>query len=190
MHLPDGLSHSSLKSLVQTVMNELSDEVVDRISKRIHATTNRYFPEGIDPPFEGEFGFVIMPFGEEYISSNVYKFGICPAVELNGLVTHRVDEDLECIAFMHKVFSAIRVARIIVADLTCARPNVLYELGIAHALNRNVIVICDRSHEIPADLSHFTVLKYDERDIGALQSSLAMAIRQNLQANFEESGNV
>ena len=48
----------------------------------------------------------------------------------------------------------------IVADLTSANPNVFYELGLAHALKKPVILITQSIADIPFDLKSYRLLEY------------------------------
>ncbi len=46
-----------------------------------------------------------------------------------------------------------------ICDLTDRNANVLYKTGIAHALNKNVIMIAQNIEDIPFGLSQFRVLE-------------------------------
>jgi len=58
------------------------------------------------------------------------------------------------------VFQAIVQSRFVICDLTKRNPNVLYETGIAHARNRNVLMIVQNEEDIPFDLRHIRFVKY------------------------------
>ena len=53
---------------------------------------------------------------------------------------------------MFDVFDEILRARFVIADLTGSNPNVFYELGIAHALKRNVVLLKRSGSVVPLDL--------------------------------------
>ena len=45
----------------------------------------------------------------------------------------------------------IKKARILVAELSGRNPNVFYELGVAHAMNKDVILITQTLEDVPFD---------------------------------------
>ncbi len=53
-------------------------------------------------------------------------------------------------------------ADIIIADLTGLNPNVFYELGIAHTLNKKVIIITKDIESLPFDLKSYRAKEYNE----------------------------
>jgi hypothetical protein len=50
---------------------------------------------------------------------------------------------------------------LVVADLTGARPNVYYELGVRHAIKTGTIIITQDFGALPSDLSNYFVFSYD-----------------------------
>ncbi len=61
---------------------------------------------------------------------------------------------------MRDVIASIDEAQLIIADLTGGNPNVFYELGVAHALNRPVILLTQSIEELPFDLASYRVISY------------------------------
>ena len=59
------------------------------------------------------------------------------------------------------IWRAIGAAQFIIADVTGRNPNVFYELGIAHTLGKDVILITQDSGDIPFDLTHLRHIQYD-----------------------------
>ncbi|MDT5272816.1 MAG: hypothetical protein QOH49_5002 [Acidobacteriota bacterium] len=60
------------------------------------------------------------------------------------------------------IFSEIAKADLIIADITDVNPNVMYELGIAHALKKPVLHIVEKGAErIPFDLAGSLYYVYD-----------------------------
>lgn len=53
---------------------------------------------------------------------------------------------------------------VIVANITGRNPNVMYELGIAHALGKHVILISDAPEELPIDIKSKQFLIYRDLD--------------------------
>jgi len=58
----------------------------------------------------------------------------------------------------------IQDARVLVADLTEKNANVFYELGLAHALGKPVVLISDNLADVPFDLQPLRVIIYDKND--------------------------
>lgn len=109
--------------------------------------------------------FVMMPFaipvGGYYES--VYK----PAVEKAKLKADRADADLYGTGkIIDQIWKGITSARVLLAELTNRNANVLYELGLAHALHKPVILVCSKANEedVPFDLRHVRVIYYDKDD--------------------------
>ena len=104
--------------------------------------------------------FVIMPFGgwfDDYYES-IYR----PAIEVSGLAVKRTDDLYRPGTIVNDIWSLTKEARILLADLTGKNPNVFYELGLAHALAKPVILVTDSMDDIPFDLRSLRVLEYDK----------------------------
>ncbi|HZX01600.1 hypothetical protein [Kribbella sp.] len=111
----------------------------------------------------GDTCFVMQPFsghlGAYYES--VYR----PAIEQAGLEPMRADNDLFGTGkIIDQVWRGINRAAVLVAELTSKNPNVFYELGIAHALHKPVVLVSSNEDDIPFDLRHIRVIVYDQRD--------------------------
>lgn len=54
----------------------------------------------------------------------------------------------------------------LLAELTNRNANVFYELGLAHALHKPVVLVCSKANEedVPFDLRHVRVIYYDKDD--------------------------
>jgi len=107
--------------------------------------------------------FVMMPFvpplGGYYES--VYK----PAIEKAGLQPVRADAEIFGAGkIMDQIWSGIRGAKVLVAELTQRNPNVFYELGLAHALKKPVVLVSSNENDVPFDLHHIRVIYYDVND--------------------------
>lgn len=107
--------------------------------------------------------FVMMPFAAPlggYYES-VYK----PAIEKAGLQPVRADAEIFGAGkIMDQVWSGIQNANVLVAELTSRNPNVFYELGLAHALRKPVVLVSSNEDDVPFDLQHIRVIYYDVND--------------------------
>ena len=82
------------------------------------------------------------------------------AAETAGLRCQRADDLWENPAAVQDVVSLIDRSCLIVCDCTGRDPNVFYEIGIAHALGREVILITQAEPDIPCDLRHLGFVHY------------------------------
>lgn len=99
-----------------------------------------------------------MPFAEEF--KDVYKHLIFEELERAGYFVIRADDIKSQNNIMSDVVKGIITSDLIIADLTGSNPNVYYELGIAHALDKKVILITQEINELPFDLRPYRVVGY------------------------------
>jgi nucleoside 2-deoxyribosyltransferase len=107
--------------------------------------------------------FVIMPFGQEH-SDALWADVLVPVIREAGLTPIRADFVRNVGPIMEDVTNNIREAAIIVADITGTNPNVMYELGYAHALGKPAALLhCtemdeDWSRNLPFDIRGMRIL--------------------------------
>ena len=94
--------------------------------------------------------FVLMPFEEEY--RPVYEDHVRPTIESAGLRCQRADEVAGVTSITWDIWERINSARFLIADLTGRNANVFYEVGLAHAINKDVILITQSMEFVPFDL--------------------------------------
>ena len=99
-----------------------------------------------------------MPFAAEF--EDVYKYLISEGLESAGYIVKRADDIKSQSNIIGDIVKGITTSDLIVADLTGANPNVYYELGIAHALNKKVILITQEIDDLPFDLRSYRVIGY------------------------------
>ena len=129
-----------------------------------------------DPPT----AFILMPFGDEFES--VYEDLIFPALSEAGFITTRADQFNTQQSVMQDIIQSIGRSALIIADLTGGNPNVYYELGIAHGLRRQVILMTQKIESLPFDLRSYRVIEYslhlrDARRASARLRELAAGVR-------------
>src|SRR5450756_709499 len=113
--------------------------------------------------------FVVMPYGVkpdpvtrlEIDFEYVWETAFRPAAERAGVEPIRADEE-RLGGFVHlAMFERLLLAEIVLADLTLASPNVMYELGIRHATRpRATISVFARVGHLPFDLSPIRAIPY------------------------------
>lgn len=55
-------------------------------------------------------------------------------------------------------------ARVVVANITGRNPNVFYELGIAHALDKPVVLLAEKKGVVPFDVQSKLIVFYDSNE--------------------------
>jgi hypothetical protein len=105
------------------------------------------------------FVFVLMPFDKKF--EDIYKLGIKPACERAGAYAERVDDQIFQESILQRIYNEIAKADIIIADMTGRNPNVFYETGYAHALGKRVILLTQKTEDIPFDLKHYPHIIYE-----------------------------
>mgnify|MGYP002524702820 CR=1 FL=1 len=105
--------------------------------------------------------FVISQYGGVY--DQLYNEVIKPVCEHCNVKVTRADEVNSSSLILADIVKTIQKSNFIIADITPDNPNVFYELGYAHALKKEVILLCDKSHctSLPLDISGYRVLLYD-----------------------------
>jgi hypothetical protein len=107
--------------------------------------------------------FVMMPFAEPLGSyyAKIYE----PAIRKAGLNPKRADDDIFGTGkIIDQIWSGINSARVLVAELTGRNPNVLYELGLSHAIKKPVVLVSANENDVPFDVKHVRVIYYDMTD--------------------------
>lgn len=152
--LREGADENELKALVdQAVAEALRNNErtgTDRESRRSTTDANN----------EGRpLVFMVMPFGNEDMNE-LYENFVEPALSKNGYACVRGDDIFGSQVIVDDVVSQIQNARVIVADLSGHNPNVCYEVGYAHALEKPVLLMSQSIEDIPFDLRHRRILPY------------------------------
>ena len=102
--------------------------------------------------------FVLMPFDEEF--EDIYDYLIHGPLSEVGYEVKRADDILNQRNIMEDIVQSIIGSDLIVADLSTANPNVYYELGLAHAFKKKVILLAQEIKEVPFDLQSYRVIHY------------------------------
>ena len=137
--------------------------------------------------------FVLMPF--ENRLTHIYKEIIQPTLVDNfNMNCRRADEINSNNAIILDIWRFICEARVIIADITNSNPNVMYELGIAHTLGKDTILICQKNSDklaLPFDLSHIRTIIYEDNDsgIGLLKEKLVNTLQNVLKPSYKSDIN-
>ena len=111
----------------------------------------------------GETCFVMQPFVPPH--GDYYEKIFKPAIEKTKLQPVRADAEIFGTGkIIDQVWRGINAAKVLVAELSTRNPNVFYELGLAHALNKPVVLVSSNEADVPFDLHHIRVIYYDVTD--------------------------
>jgi hypothetical protein len=127
--------------------------------------------------------FVVMPFASMF--EREYMRVIRPAVEAAGLECVRGDEIYSEQSIVQDIWKSVRHARVIVAELSGRNPNVMYEVGLAHALGKPIVLLTRNQEDVPFDLKSLRYIYYDTEnpDWGAdLRGNLTTALEKVLES--------
>ncbi len=147
--------------------------------------------------------FVVMGFGSktDFESGRTlnldatYRSIIKPTVEEYDLRCIRADEIFESSIIDTSMYMMLLEADLVIADISTANANALYELGVRHALRPNsTIVIKERDGKFIFDLNHLRTLEYQHlgTDIGygeviEVRRRLGELIKASLRAKKPDS---
>jgi hypothetical protein len=99
----------------------------------------------------------MMPFHPSF--DDVYKTLQATATAA-GMHCLRASDFWESPAVIQDIVCLIDKSSVVICDCTGRNPNVFYEIGIAHSLGREVILITQNEDDIPFDLRHLRFVKY------------------------------
>jgi hypothetical protein len=131
---------------------------------------------------KGASGFVVMPFSKPMdrvhaaIRSALTE---CDIVPTRGDDIDATTGEAGHGGVMAEIWAAMNAAKLVVADCTGRRPNVMYELGIAHTLGKPVLLLAQAKKDIPFDVGHLRFIIYSSDDAGL--AGLKSKIIQRLQ---------
>lgn len=118
--------------------------------------------------------FVVMQFSKEY--NELFENVIKPITEKAGYECVRADEFYTSTPILKDIIESIQNSTVIIAEITPDNPNVFYEIGYSHAINKPTILLSDIKREkLPFDLSSFRTLFYENTIAGKkkVEESLA-----------------
>jgi hypothetical protein len=133
--------------------------------------------------------FVIMGFAEPYLG--LYNEVIKPVVESERfrLKALHAGETFGRV-ILQDILRGLEEARVVIAEITPANKTVFYELGYAHALKKDTILLVEKDNvcELPFDIKGYRCILYENTIVGKrrvqteLESHLESIIRPNLRS--------
>lgn len=133
--------------------------------------------------------FVVMQFDSKF--NELYTEVIKPICTEYGLDVTRADESTNNGSIIRDILTELTESTLIIADITPDNANVYYELGYAHAIKKDVILLCDEQRaRLPFDLADFRTIFYKDSIAGhtqikeRLRKHLDNILNKNLAGSF------
>jgi Domain of unknown function (DUF4062) len=105
---------------------------------------------------------------DDFLSRELHRYGV---------IVLRLDEMARYSVL--SIRELIQDADLVLADITNATPNIMYELGYAHALKKPTILLADSdAARIPSDLNGFAYYTYDKGDLDSLRKPIERVVRE------------
>lgn len=124
---------------------------------------------------------VMMPFKEPY---NLYYETIFKSAIQKANLTPELASDLfRPSPIVGDLWQMIQNSKLLLAELTTKNANVFYELGLAHAIGKPVILVAETMDDVPFDLQSLRILLYDKNDPAwcvKLTKSIISSIKETL----------
>ena len=109
--------------------------------------------------------FTLSPFKEPY--NRIFADVVRPTVEsITPLRCLRADDINDNSAIIEDIWRKINEARIVLADISEGNPNVFYELGIAHTVGKDAVLLLRDGERAPFDLTHLRHISYRDTSDG------------------------
>lgn len=123
-----------------------------------------------------------MPFSDKL--QPLYEDHVASVIRKAGLRCERADEIHGTSLITHDIWEYVNRARFLVAELTDRNPNVFYELGLAHAISKDVILLTQSMDSVPFDLKALRCICYDftPRGVETLEKALSATIEVLIKA--------
>lgn len=129
--------------------------------------------------------FVAMPFHDEF--SSIWNDGIKPSIDddIPGPIkARRVDATILSGSIITDILDGIAHSKLVLADISVATSgkwagqrngNVMYEVGLAHAVRQSTEILLIRSDNEPInfDVAHINIHNYDPNDIETTRSKIS-----------------
>ena len=153
------------------------DGLIPALQAAIHASKTHTNP--LESTKVDKLIFAAMPFAPQY--EDVFFVAMSYAAEQVGAVCDRVDRREFQGSVLDEIHRLIRQSIAVFVDLSESKPNVLYEAGYAHALNKPCIHICSTPiDKLPFDVGQWKTTRYDPGQTHKLAKELAQRLKSIL----------
>jgi hypothetical protein len=139
------------------------------ISKQTHLSAflkdNRVEPEDTIP--DPRLVFVLTPFNDLF--DDVFQTIRAACIDV-GLTCYRGDEEFIHGPILPHILKLLSKSSVVIANIEGRNPNVFYELGLAHAMDKTTILVARSVEGLPVDLRADRMVIY--HDMGRLRHQL------------------
>lgn len=137
--------------------------------------------------------FVAMPIDEPHETFHKrFETTYSNAISEAGFKPYRVDQDPSVENILERIIDEIKAAKAVFADISNDNANVWFEVGYALALDKPLIMVCDRSirtGEYPFDVSHRNIVEFKPESLKDFEN-LQKDISQRLKAIVQKRKNM
>jgi hypothetical protein len=125
---------------------------------------------------QGNVGFIVMPFSQNW--SDPVHNAVARAFYERGMECKRADQ-LNGRSIILDVWTSICECAVMVVDITGRNPNVMYELGLAEAIGKRVLLISQTTdpRDLAFDILGTRLLLYSQEALPKLTSDLTSRLR-------------
>lgn len=113
------------------------------------------------------------------VANDIERTVTAAVSEAGGHPIHPQDVTPPGVEWESVVPDAIASADLVVADITSGNPNIMYELGLAHAMRKATVLLIDeeRGRSIPSDVARDLVVIYNgSGDLAPISQSVRRAV--------------
>lgn len=131
--------------------------------------------------------FVIMPFKEDWSDSTSEMIKEVVRLIDPNLYVYRIDESTESGPITNQIEEALRDASVIIADITGTNPNVMWELGYAHALKKEIVLLNQEISNSPFDVRVLRQVAYSPSPTEQEKNNILEHVRTAIDHNTQRS---
>ncbi|MFP3255056.1 MAG: hypothetical protein RXP30_01300 [Thermoplasmata archaeon] len=174
------LTETDKDKLLKKFIKELESEfILSQVSEGFEIVNETNKKQSVKNT-ESKNVFVLMPFDNQ--SQTIYYNVLKPVIESLGYSVSKADENIRTGTVIEQIQESIRNALLVVADVSGKNPNVFYELGYAHGLEKNVLIITTNKNDIPFDISHIRYFEYSyDPNFENLRNKFLPIFKKNLE---------
>jgi hypothetical protein len=166
----------------------MANGLIDRIDQAVGAIRlgrrSKVLPKHVEAsagaPLINNRAFVAMPIDPEKHELDDILDAIKRGCIGFGIDARRIDEDQSNERITDRIMKSIEEAQFVIVEMTEPRPNVMFEAGYAHGLQKLPIYVARAGATIPFDLKDYPVLFYKSmRDLTDQLKARLEGLRKN-----------
>lgn len=130
------------------------------------STCSRRGPQALNNMTTKEFKiFVVQPFDQKFdvVYQAIEKASQDASESQNKKLKIFRAASIYGISIIESLYQDLESSDLVVSDITETNPNVMYELGYAHALKKPVIILSEVAKQVPFDTKATNILFYDRQ---------------------------